>query len=159
MVLSKSCWQDKLRQQGLGKWDGSRALVRTWEKPQVSSLEMTTASCSMPRLRASCACSRVCPPPEPPDDGSKPASKPPTDPSTSSSAASAWAAPATQKKTTVITAIQSLHDSQTALLRASPWPCCCHAGTGPVTAKSNCCSMEHRHHWFSGLWLRTVDQT
>mmetsp|Transcript_20652 Transcript_20652/g.57626 ORF Transcript_20652/g.57626 Transcript_20652/m.57626 type:complete len:401 (-) Transcript_20652:448-1650(-) len=57
-----------------------------------SSLLTTTATCSTPKLRASCACSRVWPPPLL-SVTSKPASKPPCDPSTSSKAASAAAAP------------------------------------------------------------------
>mmetsp|Transcript_12694 Transcript_12694/g.32556 ORF Transcript_12694/g.32556 Transcript_12694/m.32556 type:complete len:220 (+) Transcript_12694:1116-1775(+) len=60
---------------------------RSAEKSHVSSLLTTTATCSIPRLRASWACSLVCPLP------SKPDSKPPSEPSTSRSAASACAAP------------------------------------------------------------------
>ena len=55
---------------------------------------MTTTRLSMPRHRASCACSRVWPPGLPPTPMRKPDSNPPGEPSTTSSAASARATPA-----------------------------------------------------------------
>mmetsp|Transcript_22097 Transcript_22097/g.75762 ORF Transcript_22097/g.75762 Transcript_22097/m.75762 type:complete len:339 (-) Transcript_22097:101-1117(-) len=56
-----------------------------WSQPQVSNLFTATTSCEMPRDRASCKCSFVCPP------RSKPASKCET--STTTSATSACTAP------------------------------------------------------------------